>query len=302
MEKQEKTVLLIVNPVAGKKTIQPHIGQIVRIFMDAGYLVTSMVTAQRGEATELVKRYGRNHSLIVCTGGDGTFHEVLRGAAEERLNVPLGYIPCGTTNDFAHSYGLSTDILTAARNIVSGQSRRCDIGRYGEQYFSYLASFGAFTWMGYTTDQSLKNKLGYTAYVLEGVRDLPKVRPIHMKIALDGVPYEDDYLFGAVANTASIAGIIELPKAMVDPCDGKFEVVLIKAPKTIFELELIARSLRTQEIASCPLIELHQAQDIWVDNPPELNWSLDGESSGIHKTVHITPVQGFLNLLGCNQD
>ena len=298
MDKLDKTALLMINPVAGRKTIQQHIGEIVRIFMDAGYLVTSMVTAERGEATELVRERGQDYSIIACAGGDGTFHEVLQGMAQADIRTPLGYIPCGTTNDFAHSYGIATDIPTAAKNIVSGKRRVCDIGRYGSMYFSYLACFGAFTWMGYTTDQNLKNRLGYTAYVLEGVRDLSKIKPIHMKLTLDGVPFEDDYLFGAVANTASIVGIIELPDSMVDTADGIFEVVLIRAPKTILELELVIRKILAQDYENCPFIEIHHAREVLVENAPDLIWSLDGENSGIEKTVEIVPVPGFLTLLG----
>ena len=297
MDLCEKKVLLIINPVAGKQTIQPHIAEVIRIFMDAGYITTSMVTSSHGEATELTARYGKDFDLIVCAGGDGTLHEVLQGLGDASIDIPLGYIPCGTTNDFAHSYGLATDIAEAARNIVSGRSRRCDVGRYGSHYFTYLASFGAFTWMGYSTDQARKNKYGQRAYVFDAVKEHSRLKPIHMKLTLNGVPYEDDYIFGAVANTSSIVGIIELPEGMVDPYDGKFEVVLIKAPKTVRELETIVHSVLTQDY-SCPLIQISQAKDIWVDNPKEFTWSLDGESSGVKSSVHITPVHGFMTLCG----
>jgi len=290
-----KRAMLIINPVSGKKLVLRYLAQIVRIFMDAGYLVTTLVTSRRGEATEHVRAFGRGFDLICCTGGDGTLNETLRGLAEEDLHIPLGYIPCGSTNDFAVSRGLSMDILTAAKNAANGQCTPYDIGRFGKQYFSYVAAFGAFSWLSYTTDQNLKNVLGHTAYILDGIRDLPKIKPLRLKISVDGVLYEDDFLFGAVCNSTSVAGTLELPAGLVDTCDGVFEVLLIRVPKTILDLEMIVRGLLTQDY-SCPFITLEQGRDIYVQNPNGVEWALDGESSGPFEQVHICPVPGFLLL------
>ena len=290
-----KKALLIVNPVSGKKQIVKAIPQIIRCFMDAGYLVTTAVTARRGDATGYARRFGKDFDLVCCTGGDGTLNEVLSGLAAGGISVPLGYIPCGSTNDFAATRGISGDFMTAARNIASGRITRYDVGRFGERYFSYVAAFGAFSWLSYTTDQNLKNRLGHTAYILDGIKDLPKIKPIHMKLSADGVPYEGDYLFGAVCNTTSIAGTIELPKTVVDPCDGKFEILLIKVPKTIFDFDGIVRGLFTQDYSS-PFIEFFQAENILIENPPGLEWSLDGECPGIQEQIRISPMPGFMLL------
>ena len=215
----------------------------------------------------------------------------------ERASTCPGYIPCGSTNDFAASHKLSTDILTAAKNIASGRVTRYDIGKFGEQYFSYVAAFGAFSWLSYTTDQNLKNMLGHTAYILDGIKDLPKIKPYQVKLTADGIVHEDSYIFGAICNSTSIAGTIELPESVVNTCDGVFEVLLIKNPKTLVELDQIVRSLLMQDY-TCPYVEFFQARNICVENPPDMNWSLDGECSDHCEKAYVKPIPGFLKLQG----
>lgn len=290
-----KKALLIINPVSGKKLIIRQTPQIIRLFMDAGYIVTTMVTSRRGEATEFAETYAEDYDLVCCTGGDGTLNETLNGLAHKNIHVPLGYIPCGSTNDFANSHSLSTDLITAAKNAAFGDVVTYDVGLFGDRYFSYVAAFGAFSWLSYTTDQNLKNVLGHTAYILDGIKDVTKIKPIHLKMDADGVMHEGDYIFGAVCNSTSIAGTIVLPQHLVDTADGIFEVLLIKMPKNIQSLELILRCLINQDYSS-PFIDFFQAKDILVENPDGLEWSLDGECSGFYKNVHITPVDKFLLL------
>lgn len=292
-----KPALLIVNPVSGKKLVLRHLSDIVRAFTDGGYAPTVLVTGKRGDATDFAAKYGRDFELICCTGGDGTLNELITGLAREDIHIPVGYIPCGSTNDFAASHALATDIPTAARNIASGRRRQYDIGVFGDMFFTYVAAFGAFSWLSYTTDQNLKNLLGHTAYLIDGIKDVPKIKPIHMKLTVDGVLYEDDYLFGAVSNSTSIAGTIELPAGEVNTCDGVFEVLLIRAPKSILELDGIVRGLLLQDYSSPDIVFAH-GSEIVVENAPELEWSLDGESSGVFDTVTIKPIPGFLELQG----
>jgi len=292
-----KKALFIINPVSGKKLILKHIPTVIRCLMDKGYLVTTMVTGRHGEAAEFSSRYGREYDLVCCAGGDGTLSETLNGLARERINVPIGYIPCGSTNDFAVSHGLATDILKAAENMADSPIRSFDIGHFGDSYFSYVAAFGAFSWLSYTTDQNLKNKLGHTAYILDGIKDVYKIRPVHLRLRANGQEYESDYIFGAICNTLSIAGTIELPSRLVDGCDGKFELMLIKSPKTIAELDLIIRGIRSQDY-SCPLIDFFQTDSLELDCPPGMEWALDGECFITNGPVEFSVVPGFLKLQG----
>ena len=295
---EEKKCLLIVNPVAGRKSIQKNIPQIIRIFMDAGYLVTTMVTAVKGEAEALTREYAPSHDLIVAAGGDGTLNEVVDGLLHAGITVPVGYIPCGSTNEFATAQQLPTDSLAAARAIANGGVRSLDLGKFGNQIFCGSAIFGAFSWMGYTTEQDLKNKLGMGAYVLEGAFDPSMLKPWHMKVTVNGVPHEDEYIFGAISNAESLAGILRYPEGYVSLNDGLLEVLLIRMPTNFTEWQQVLHSIYSRELNTCPLIELAQANSVWVDNPDGLFWSLDGESSGAFRTAHVSALPGALKLKG----
>lgn len=294
----EKKCLLILNPVAGRKSIQKNIPQIVRLFMDAGYLVTTTVTAAKGEAEALAREYASSHDLVVAAGGDGTLNEVVAGLAHAGIMVPVGYIPCGSTNEFATAQQLPTDSLAAAQAIANGGIRSLDLGKFGDRVFCGSAIFGAFSWMGYTTEQDLKNRLGMGAYVLDGAFDPSMLKPWHMKITIGGVPHEDEYIFGAISNAESLTGILHYPEGFVALNDGLLEVLLIRMPKNFTEWQQVLHSIYARQIDACPLIELAQANSVWVDNPDGLLWSLDGESSGAFRTAHVSVLPGALKLKG----
>ena len=290
-----KKVFVIINPNAGTRQARRFLPEIISVFNRAGYFCTVYITEKRGDAAAFAREHAGGADLVAACGGDGTLNEVITGLLLGGHKTPLGYIPCGSTNDFAVSRALSTDILTAARQAASGKQKQYDIGLFGDQYFSYVAAFGAFSWLSYTTDQNLKNVLGHTAYILDGIKDLSRIKPLHVKMTVDGTVYEDDYLFGAVCNSTSIAGTLELPASLVNTCDGLFEVLLIKVPKTLLDLDLIIRGLLTQDYSS-PFIVLTQGRVILAENPPDLVWALDGESSTPCEKVRITPVPSFLTL------
>ena len=239
----EKKCLLIVNPVAGRKSIQKNIPQIVRLFMDAGYLVTTTVTAAKGEAEALAREYAVSHDLVVAAGGDGTLNEVVAGLARAGIMVPVGYIPCGSTNEFATAQQLPTDSLAAAQAIANGGIRSLDLGKFGDRVFCGSAIFGAFSWMGYTTEQDLKNRLGMGAYVLDVAFDPSMLKPWHMNVTDNGVPHEDEYIFGAISNAKSLAGILHYPEGFVGLDDGLLEVLLIRMPKNFTEWQQVLHSI-----------------------------------------------------------
>ena len=298
---KEKKVLLIVNPVSGTLGSRDAMFEALKVFCAEGWTVTTALTQRRGHAIELAEgAAARGYDLAVCCGGDGTLNETLTGLmiSRERTGtaVPCGYIPCGSTNDFAISRGLSPDILTAAKQAAEGICRRYDVGRFGDRTFSYVAAFGAFSWLSYTTDQNAKNLLGHTAYILDGIKDLPKVRPLHMKVTADGRICEGDYIFGAIANSTSIAGTIQLPESEVDTCDGLFELLLIKNPRTLAEFSDTVQAVINQDYGSDRLVFLH-ASDILCESPEMIEWTVDGEFPGIYSHVHITPMPGFLQLM-----
>ena len=260
-----KKMLFILNPCAGMKKAGRILPDILAVFNRAGYDVSVYITEGPGDGTQAVKERSADADLVVCCGGDGTFNEAVAGMLEAGLQLPIGYIPAGSTNDFAASLGLSTDLITAATAVVEGTPQTYDAGRFADRYFSYVASFGAFTKVSYATPQSIKNALGHTAYLLEGIQELSQIRKHHVKLTLDNDEVlEDDYLFGAICNSTSVGGIMSLDPNLVDLQDGKFEVLLIRCPKTLQEIPECLLAIQKQQYnstmmtfrsASCVLIE-----------------------------------------------
>ena len=281
-----KKLLFIVNPCAGKRRVKKYMADILGIFNRAGYRVEVHMTAARGDAIGVVQERARDVDLIVCAGGDGTLNEAITGLLRGGLDVPIGYIPCGSTNDFANSLNLPTDILQAARLTVEGQPVRYDVGRFGGRYFSYVASFGAFTRASYATPQGIKNALGHTAYVLAGARELTQIRKLHIRLEADGQVIEDDFIFGAISNSTSVGGIMTLDPGQVDMRDGKFEVMLIRAPRSAGELASCINAIRTQKY-NCAMMTFFSAKNITVQADPDMNWTLDGEREDGHSQVQI---------------
>ena len=269
-------LLLIINPCAGTKRIVRYLPEIIDLFRRHGFENTVYLTVAQADATEIVRERGADFDRIVCCGGDGTFNEVLTGMLSAGLHIPIGYIPCGSTNDFANSLHLPRSITKAARCTVEGEQISLDVGRFGDRYFSYVASFGAFARTSYSTPQNVKNALGHLAYILQGISDLPSIRPIHMKVEAEDHVFEDDYIFGAVSNTTSVGGVLTLDANRVDLNDGLFELILIKSPKDIFELSECIRALSAQDYNS-RMITFISSNEVRVSSAEPLDWTLDGE-------------------------
>ena len=269
--------LMIMNPVSGKMSLIKNFAEITRILKDAGYELDIRCTSGKGSAQKIVRENALDNDIIICCGGDGTLNDIINGIMESDISVPVGYIPCGTTNDFATSIGLSKNVVRATKDIVSGRPVEIDVGKFGQTYFSYVASFGAFTQSSYATPQNMKNAFGHFAYVLEGVKEIPYLKPTILKITTEtGEEYSGEYVLGAVANTTSIGGIIKLDTAYVDMSDGEFEVLLIKYPKNIVDLNNIITSLNTNDYNN-PSLSFFRASELTIESAETIQWSLDGE-------------------------
>ncbi len=291
-----KRVLVVMNPNAGQKRGKRYLADILELFRRNEYVTTVMLTTCRGDAVTLVKEHGGDKDLIVCIGGDGTFNEVVNGLLEAELSVPIGYIPAGSTNDFANSLKLPKNMLKAATKIVEGTPHTIDVGRFDTRYFSYVASFGAFTKASYATPQNVKNALGHLAYILEGVKDIPSIRPLHLRFETQTETIEGDYLFGAISNSTSVGGILTLNPDVVDMNDGKFELLLIKAPNTIAELNDIIVALTTQNY-DYPSITFATASEMTVYASPDMDWTLDGEREEGKATFTVSNLQSAIQLI-----
>lgn len=281
-----KKMLFIMNPFAGQKRANRSLSDLLMLYTKAGYDVITHMTTGPGSAAETVKRLANEVELIVCCGGDGTFNETVSGLLNSGAQVNLGYIPAGSTNDFAASLKLSTNILQAGKDILEGEPVAYDVGKFGNRYFSYVASFGAFTRASYNTPQSLKNALGHTAYILEGIQELSQIRKEHIRMEIDGETVEGDFIFGAICNSTSVGGTLTLDPNLVDMSDGLLEILLVRAPQNLGEISECIQALQNQAY-NCAMITFRSARHITVYADPEMPWTLDGEKEGGHERVDV---------------
>ena len=272
-----------------------HLLDIVDIFSSHDYEVIIRATQAPKDAYEKAKEYADSVDLIVCSGGDGTLDEVVTGITEKNSNVPIGYIPAGSTNDFANSLFMPKSMVKAAQMIMEEKLYHCDIGRFNSQTFAYVAAFGLFTDVSYETDQDLKNVLGHVAYLLEGVKRLFDIKSYHMKVTSEEIQVEDDFIVGMITNSRSVGGFKNLTGKNVDMNDGLFEVTLIRHPKNPLQLQEIMPALVMAE-DNTDMIYSFKSKKLMIETEEEVPWTLDGEFGGDHTYVEIENRHKALNL------
>ena len=268
--------VIIMNPCAGTKKANKYLTDIIYLFSQHGYFSRVYMTSKKGDGVDLAREYAKEADLLVAIGGDGTLNEVIEGVMKEGIEVPIGYIPAGSTNDFATSLKIPKNIMKAAKVIMEGSPRTLDIGAFNDKFFTYVACFGAFSRISYSTPQNTKNTFGHLAYILEGIKDIPSIRHEHMKVITDTMVFEDDYLFGAISNSTSLGGILTIDRDTVDLNDGLLELVLIKKPKNVFEMNQLILSLNG-EIYDCEMISLVSTKTLEIHCETSPDWTLDGE-------------------------
>ena len=291
-----KKMLFIMNPFAGQKKANKALSEILLLFSQAGHEVVTHMTTGQGDASVEAQRWADRMDLVVCCGGDGTLNEVITGVLRAGSTTPIGYIPAGTTNDFASSLKLSGNLLQAARDIVEGEPVAYDVGRFGQRYFSYVASFGAFTKSSYVVPQNIKNALGHTAYVLGGISELSQIRNEHIRMEIDGEVVEDDFLFGAICNSTSIGGILTLDPRQVDMGDGLFEILLVRAARNLEEIGECIRAVQSQKY-NCEMITFRSARTVKIFANPDMPWTLDGEKEDGHQEVMVENLHHAIRLM-----
>ncbi len=280
---------VILNPVAGKKKGKAMLGDFCEGICRLEYDITLGVTTKQGDATEKAKRYSPQHEILCCIGGDGTLNEVITGlmSLPRAERAPLCYLPTGTTNDFAAACSIPNDVMGALDCLTQGKTVNVDIGSFDERFFTYIASFGLFTRSSYATDQAVKNVIGHLAYVLEGAKELQTLgKKYHLRVKCDQGIFEDDYIFGGVANTTSLGGIFQLPRKLVTLNDGKFELLLIRYPTTADELIRTLNMIQTGSFDGEQVVLLQTEQVEFTAQSP-ISWCLDGEFAGDREKVKI---------------
>ena len=291
-----KKMLFVMNPFAGQRRANRFLPDIISLYNRAGYDVTTYMTGGPGEAVQVVERLAPQMDLIVACGGDGTMNETISGILRSGADVPIGYIPAGSTNDFASSLGLSANIMQAAQEVLEGSPQPYDVGDFGGRYFSYVASFGAFTRTSYATPQTIKNALGHTAYLLEGIQEISQIRKEHIRMEMDGQVVEDDFLFGAISNSTSVGGILTLDPRQVDMGDGMFEVLLVRAPRSLAEISECILAVQSQKY-NCGMITFRSASHVRVYADQAMPWTLDGEKEEGRSLIEVRNLHHAIRLI-----
>lgn len=291
-----KKMLFIYNPLSGRAQLKNKLNDVIDLFVKNGFEVTVHPTQKKFDAVEQVKNRAKDFDYIVCSGGDGTINEVVDAMMQIDDRPLIGYMPTGTVNDFASSHKLSKDIIKSANTVVFGEPYAFDVGKFNNEFFTYIAAFGAFTDVAYQTPQQTKNILGRQAYILEGIKRLASLKTYHMKVEYDGGTIEDEFIYGMVTNSNSIGGFKGLSGKGVKLNDGLFEVSLIKNPKNPYELQMIINALLKREPDKNYMYSFRTSKlKLSCDNNVE--WTLDGEYGGSEKEVTIENVQKALSIL-----
>ena len=290
-------LLFIVNPCSGREQIRNQLIDILDIFTKAGYSIQVYVTQRRGDAKETVISQGEDALTVVCSGGDGTLNETVSGLMKLKNPPVLGYIPAGSTNDFASSLMLPKKMKEAAQTVVEGKLYPIDIGQFGEErYFIYIAAFGAFTEISYQTPQDKKNILGHQAYMLEGVKSLASLKSSYCRIECEEMVLEDEFIFGMVTNTISVGGFKGLVTQSVALNDGLFEVLLIRTPKTPKDLSNIISYMFLKEEPN-DYVYKFKTKKIRVVSKEPIDWVLDGAFVGRQTDITMENLEKRLEII-----
>lgn len=295
-----KNVLMIINPRAGKNSKRINTGDVVKAFKKNGLECFEKTTTCQGDATEFARKYASEYDLIACCGGDGTYNEVINGVMQAGVDKPIIYLPCGSTNDFAVSIGIKNNPETAVQMYIDGMLHRFDIGKINERYFSYIAAFGVGTSFSYSTSQSAKNKLGHAAYMINGfllniVPILKNLKTYHIKLEYDGGIIEDDFYFGAVANTNKIAGFLKMDTQNVKMDDGEFEVLLVRKSNVAGIISVFNSAIRQDY--SHEDIMLFKTNKLKITSAEPIDWTVDGEYGGAYTEMNIENIHKAVNLV-----
>lgn len=295
-----KKILFIYNPVSGKGAIKSKLSYIIETISKEG-IVTTIPTSSRGDGTKFIEQYIKDFDMVVCAGGDGTLNEVTTGYmnVDKKYRKPCAYIPSGTVNDFATSLGISKNITECVDSIAKSTIFPYDIGEFNEKYFNYIAGFGAFTQVAYTTSQNFKNTLGKTAYVLEAIKSLHKIKGIDVTIQTEKDEIKGNFIYGMICNTFSVGGIIRIGKDVVALDDGKFEAVFVKKPSNLIELQETINDALASKLNSKHFVYA-RSNRFRIEGKEEIEWTLDGEYGGKFKTANIVNHERAIDFLRPN--
>ena len=290
-----KKLLFLVNPITARATVTPHLIDIIDIFEKSGYDVTIHITKRRDDIREMMMSVGSYYDTVVCAGGDGTLNETVSGVIKLDKKPKIGYIPSGTTNDFAQSWGIPKKPLDAAKSIVTTDPVPTDVSVFCGRPFVYVAAFGAFTEVSYQTPQQLKQSLGRTAYIVEGIKSLATIRPWKLKIEHDSGTVEGEFFYGMISNTRRVGGFELKMKEQISISDGLMEVILVRKPDKPVDNAKMLGAVLAQDTHS-EFITFEHTKNIRFTGEADLPWTVDGENGGIVRKGDVTILERAIEL------
>ena len=296
MRGYKKKALIILNPKAGQKKANRLLTDIISELQKGGYICTPVVTTASKEGEDIAASLAKDYDTVIAVGGDGTFNEVVSGVIKSGAEVSIGYIPAGSTNDFAAALKLSSSPVSAAKAIAAGNIRKLDVGSFNDRIFTYVALFGAFTEASYTTPQELKNALGHLAYIIEGTKDIWSIKSYKLKVETDKKTFEGDYIFGAVSNSTSLGGLLKINPNIVDMNDGLLELLFIKKPENLNDLGQIITALNTMKYNS-PMIDFCSTHKAVIYADKKMNWTLDGERAEGKEIIEVKNIKDKIDII-----
>ena len=291
-----KKLMLLINPVAGKNAIGSSMIDLIDIFNRGGYEVEVVVTQSEEHLRNTVAERGSGFDTVVCCGGDGTLNLTCSELLKLDSSPSLGYIPCGTTNDFAKTRGIESDPIKAAKQIVKGTEHKIDIGFFGDRPYVYVGAFGIFSDVSYATSRSLKRAIGHAAYILGGIKAIAHIKSYHIKIKIGNEEIEDDFIYGMVSNTQRVGGF-KLPlfsEFVLD--DGLIDITLVRKPKGFKRRNRLVRALFRQKSDGVELMQF-RTDSFSYESDKEIAWTIDGEYGGSYKSHTVKIVGGLITMI-----
>ncbi|MBQ1848552.1 MAG: diacylglycerol kinase family lipid kinase [Clostridia bacterium] len=292
-----KKVLVVINPKAGRGITEARVRYLKHMLKKYGFVYDLYFTRYAKHTTKLTLEYGEKYDIVLCCGGDGTLNETVEAVMQLQKKPIIGYIPNGTTNDFAKTTRLPRAVGAAVRMMANGKTQCMDCGVINETVdFVYVASFGAFTRVSYTTPQRIKNFFGKSAYLFDGLKSLKEIRPYHARIVTEDTVYEDDFIFVSVTNSLSVGGVMNLPSDLVNLSDGRFELLMIKNPLDAIEIPEMIHGCVDLNYENDNII-LTQASSVKIEIEDGAPFTADGEYAGTYKTANIANINPGYEIL-----
>lgn len=284
-------LLLLVNKKSGKEIIERYVPKIIEEFQKNNFEVDLEYTKVTNNATQIIKNYDKDFDIVVCCGGDGTLNQTISGLMEINKKVSVGFIPLGTANDFAKNFNITDDILNLPYNILSYKPKKCDTGKFNDKYFNYIAAFGVCTKVSYTTKKSLKKRFGKKAYYMKAIKEFFHIKSYKVKLIFDNQVIEDEFVYGGISNSVSIAGIQWLKPEDIDLSDGKFEGIFIRKPKNPIQTFRIFYSIASKKYENQKEILYFKTDNLQIEISDNVAWTLDGEYGGSYDKVNINNIK-----------